>query len=107
MLCVSSPKADLQLNIKEDNMMASIEHSINSNNIHYCLRRSNSITVASALADFFPAIFMLCCGGDDTEFIIVGCGENVHNRLSQELHTRCLMVSTDQADPSCFYFRIS
>ena len=23
------------------------------------------------------------------------------------LRTRCLMVSTDQADPSCFYFRIS
>ena len=23
------------------------------------------------------------------------------------LHSRCLMVSTDQADPSCFYFRIS
>ena len=74
-------------------MMASIEHSINSNNIHYCLRRSNSITVASALADFFPVIFMLCCGGDDTEFIIVGCGENVHNRLSQEqLLIKCAYV---------------
>ena len=23
------------------------------------------------------------------------------------ISTRCLMVSTDQADPSCFYFRIS
>ena len=25
----------------------------------------------------------------------------------KKLYTRCLMVSTNQADPSCFYFRIS
>ena len=25
----------------------------------------------------------------------------------RNVHCRCLMVSTDQADPSCFYFRIS
>ena len=29
--------------------------------------------------------------------------ENNKNNIS----TRCLMVSTNQADPSCFYFRIS
>jgi hypothetical protein len=30
-----------------------------------------------------------------------------NNLLDLYLYTRCLMGSTDQADPSCFYFRIS
>ena len=31
----------------------------------------------------------------------------VHRFVHCLLHSRCLMVSTIQADPSCFYFRIS
>ena len=32
---------------------------------------------------------------------------NNNNNDNNNVSIRCLMVSTDQADPSCFYFRIS
>ena len=31
---------------------------------------------------------------------------NINKRRNKVLHSRCLMESTDQADPNCFYFRI-
>ena len=31
----------------------------------------------------------------------------IPSKISQWVSSRCLMVSTNQADPSCFYFRIS
>ena len=45
---------------------------------------------------------------DPSELTLEKLGEEIIGKDAQyTLVNRCLIVSTDQADPSCFYFRIS
>ena len=81
------------------------------NSIFMLTANALSVTYTSGKGTFRKPLSISClpCLGNFLKNYFPTCLQliNIKGTFYVNLNSRCLMVSTNQVDPSCFYFRIS